>query len=119
MARLIAFLAAASCVPLFFTRWPPLVDYFPNLARVFILNDLLTVGRFADRYFLAPSLVPNLGMDAIMLPMLAGGLGIGVAGRLYVALVVVVSGLAVVALNRALFGRVSPLALAGFVFAYG
>jgi len=115
---LIAALTILTLVPVLLTRWPPLLDYVPHLARLHILHDLLTAGRFADHYQLAPGVLPNLGLEAGVLPLMLLGLDAGTAGRLFVAGVIVAMSLSVVALHRALFGRVSVAALAVFVFVY-
>lgn len=116
--QLMPILAVLTLAPLLLTRWPPLLDYVPHLARVHILHDLLTGGHFADRYQLAPGVLPNLGIEAGVLPLILLGLDVSTAGRIFVAGVIVATSLSVVALHRALFGRRSVAALAAFVYVY-
>lgn len=107
-----------SLLPLAFTQWPPLIDYLPHLARVFVEHSLLTDGRFADRFMWNPRVVPNLGLDAIILPLTMLGVPLAWAGKLFVALVILLNGAAVTILHRTLFGRLSPFPLIAFAFSY-
>lgn len=116
--RLMLLLAVLTLAPMLLTPWPPLLDYVPHLARLHILHDLLTTGRFAGRYQLAPGVLPNLGFEVGVLPLMLLGLKAGTAGRIFIAGVIVATSLSVVALHRALFGRHSVAALAVFVFVY-
>jgi hypothetical protein len=106
------------CIPVLLTEWPPLVDYVGNLARVHIIHDLLTTGRFAERYAMQWQIVPNLGIDAMVLPMLFVGIDTPTAGRLFVTIVIVATCLAVLATHGALFRRRSFVPMAAFAFAY-
>jgi hypothetical protein len=62
--------AALVSLPMVLSRVPPLYDYPSHLARVDIIHDLLTTGRFAPMYTLHPAVIPNLGIDAFVLPPL-------------------------------------------------
>ena len=107
-----------SLVPLSATTWPPLIDYLPHLSRVLIEHDLLTRGEFSDRFHWNLQVVPNLGLDLVILPLTFAGVPIGIAGRLFVAMVIVLTGASVVLLHRALFRRWSPVPLVIFGFSY-
>ncbi|MGI4794878.1 MAG: hypothetical protein ACRYF2_14880 [Janthinobacterium lividum] len=107
-----------SLLPLAFVQWPPLIDYLPHLSRVFIEHSLLTDGRFADRFTWNLRVVPNLGLDAVVLPLTLLGMPLDLAGKLFVALVILLNGTAVTFLHKALFGRLSPVPLIAFAFSY-
>ncbi len=107
-----------SLLPLVFVQWPPLIDYLPHLARVLIEHSLLTDGAFADRFMWNLRVVPNLGLDAVVLPLTLLGVPLDLAGKFFVALVILLNGAAVVLLHRALFGRLSPIPLIAFAFSY-
>lgn len=62
--------------------------------------------------------VPNLGLDAVVLPLTMLGVPLAWAGKLFVALVIVLNGVAVTILHRTLFGRLSPVPLIAFAFSY-
>ena len=91
-----------SLLPLAFVQWPPLIDYLPHLARVLVEHSLLTDGRFADRFMWNLRVVPNLGLDAIILPLTLLGVPLAWAGKLFVALVILLNGAAVTILHRAI-----------------
>lgn len=116
----VAFVVAGlfSLLPLAFVQWPPLIDYLPHLTRVLIEQSLLMDGRFADRFMWNLRVVPNLGLDAVVLPLVLLGMPLASAGKLFVALVILLNGAAVMFLHKALFGRLSPVPLIAFAFSY-
>jgi hypothetical protein len=107
-----------SLLPLAFVQWPPLIDYLPHLARVLVEHSLLTDGRFANRFMWHLRVVPNLGFDAAVLPLMLLGVPLAWAGKLFVAVVILLNGAAVIILHRTLFGRLSPVPLIAFGFSY-
>jgi hypothetical protein len=117
-AALVGVVAGIVCLPLLLSHWPPLLDYLRHLGRVYVLHDLLTSGRFADSYQLNWAILPNLGIDLSVLPLLFLGIPTDIAGRIFVGFVMVLTGLSVVALHRGLFATRSALPLIAFAFAY-
>jgi len=105
---------AAATAPLWLVRFPPLHDYPGHLARARILRDLGRDPLLAAYYEPASWLLPNVGMDAVLLALLQV-FEIEPAGRIFVGIVFALSLGGTVLLHRALHGRDSfwPL-LAGF-----
>jgi hypothetical protein len=97
---------------------PGLYDYPSHLARIDIIRHLLTDGRFADMYMFRLAVIPNLGMDAFVLPLTLLGVDVEVAGRIFVALVAPALCLGVIAVHCVLFRRLSVVPLAVFAFVY-
>ncbi len=116
-AVLAAGLSAASLVPLFAVRLPPLYDYPNHLARLYVL----TVGGRSDTlrefYSIQWHFIPNLAMD-LLVPPLARLVGVEWAGRLFLAatFLLLVSGTA--ALHFVLHRRLSPWPLLAFALLY-
>lgn len=97
---------------------PPLYDYPAHLAREFIIHDLLTQGSFSAMYELHFAVIPNLGMEAVVLPLLFLGVPIEIAGRIFLLLIVALLGTGVVRVHRALFQKVSFFPLLSFAFIF-
>jgi hypothetical protein len=112
----IALLAAAS--PILIFPIPPLFDYPAHLARQFIIHDLLTKGSFSAMYELHIAVIPNLGMESVVLPLLFLGVPVELAGRIFLVLIVALLGTSVVRVHRALFRKTSlfPLFSLAFIF---
>ena len=75
-------------VPLCFVTYPPLFDYPPHLARIYILDHWQKSLVFQSWYDSRSFILPNVGMDSIVF-VLAKLLPIDVAGRLFIALILV------------------------------
>jgi hypothetical protein len=91
-------------VPLFVVDVPPLLDYPNHLARAFVLASLpqdTILGRLYAPHW---SIIPNLALD-IITPPLIKILPVYVAGRLLIAIAVLLPVLGTVACNTALGGR--------------
>ncbi|WP_448207110.1 hypothetical protein [Azospirillum sp. sgz302134] len=104
-------------LPLLLVEMPPLLDYPNHLARVDVLLHYRTDPFLGEHYTASLTPVPNLLMEAVMLP-LASLLPLYVAGRLYVALTVVLTLVGVLMLHRTLFQRWSLWPLCGALFVY-
>ena len=117
--RRIALLAllAALVAPLFLTTIPPLLDYPNHLARMHVLIAAGHDPALARMYAIDWHIVPNLGMD-IAVPLLAKFLPLDIAGRLFIALALILPFLGTVALHDAVFRKRSwwPLASALAVY---
>lgn len=105
---------AALMVPLLVVDVPPLADYPNHLARAVILafsaQDLVLQRMFAVRW----DLIPNLATDLILPPMMRVVPPL-LAGKLVVALTVLLPTTGSIVLSRACFGRLSLWQLgAGF-----
>ena len=97
---------AATCIallaPLCVVDVPPLLDYPNHLARALILAfpDNPDLARIAAPHWL---ITPNLGLD-LLLPPLLHILPIHIAGRILIAVAVLLPVLGCIALHRAIFG---------------
>jgi hypothetical protein len=113
----LAALIAVLLVPLFLTEIPPLLDYPNHLARMHILSRLPDDADLARIYGTVWRIVPNIGID-IAMPALMHVLPLMVAGKVFVALALILPLVGVVALHRSLFGTVSYWPLAAGLVAY-
>jgi hypothetical protein len=107
-------LCAMLLVPLFLCDVPPLGDYANHLARVWVLSrisreaglgesglgDPVLAGMFATHW----AVIPNLGLDLVM-PPLVRWIGVYPAGKVAIAAGVLLPVLGCVAYQRALGGR--------------
>ena len=110
-------LAAAMLVPVFAFQVPPMADYVNHLARMHVIafgNDDPDLNQF---YAIHWQIIPNLIMD-ITVPFLARGIGTYAAGQVFVGLNLLATIGGVVALHRAVTGRLSPWPLVTFLFLY-
>ena len=105
---------ALACIvpalPLFLTEVPPLSDYPNHLARMWFLGTQTRDPAMAAMLAPAWGLLPNLGVDAV-LPWVMRVVPVHVAGRVMLALILVLPVLGAVALSTATFGRRSFWAL--------
>ncbi|MCW2244360.1 hypothetical protein [Azospirillum canadense] len=117
MALPLAIILVLLVLPLLLVDMPPMLDYPNHLARVDVLLHFRSDPFLAEHYTASLTPVPNLLMEAVMLP-LASVLPLYVAGRLYVALAAVLTMVGVLMLHRTLFGRWSLWPLCGALFVY-
>jgi hypothetical protein len=114
-ALLFTLLVAA--VPLWFTTYPPLLDYPGHLARIHILKHWQASPAYQRWYDLHSFILPNVGLEGIVLG-LAQLVPTAVAARLFVVLTLVLSLSGCMMLHRHLHGYFSwwPLVSALFLF---
>jgi hypothetical protein len=98
-------LGALAIVPVYFTRYLPINDYPFHLARMVILAQLDNP-IFARFYQQGSFLLPNVGMDAVVVP-LSAILGPERATRVFVELTLVVTLFGAMALHWAAHRRLS------------
>jgi hypothetical protein len=116
-------LALFALIPLWTTRYPPVHDYPFHLARIVILSHL-DDASFSRFYALGSFLLPNIGMDAVAVP-LAHLLGAELAVRVFVGLTLMTALFGAIILHRAAHRRISPwpllavLLLHNGIFRYG
>jgi hypothetical protein len=105
-------IAAVLLVPLFTTPIPPLLDYPNHLARMLViaLRDDPVIARM---YSVDLDIVPNVAMD-LLVPPLAVIMPLDVAGRVFIALCLLLPIAGAAVLHRAVFARRSywPLGIA-------
>ncbi len=107
----------AVLAPLVVTAVPPLHDYPFHLARADILASLPTSAFLRAHYEQGSFLLPNVGMDVVMVP-LTRLLPILLAGRVFLGLTLISMLTGTIALHAALHRRLSTWPLAGAFFLY-
>ena len=112
-----ALAGAITLLPLLSVSIPPLIDYPNHLARMHILAFIDTVPALRESYRVDWSLVPNLAMD-IVVPPIARLVGVFAAGKLFVAVAMLLPVAGIAALRHVLHGRVGFWPMAGFFFVY-
>jgi hypothetical protein len=115
-AALIA-LCGALVAPLALVDVPPLLDYPNHMARMFVLAFGPTDPILSRMYAPHWGLIPNLALDVLIPPALAV-MPLDVAGRIAIAVAILLPVAGCLALSRALFGRRSWWALASALPAY-
>jgi hypothetical protein len=90
--------------PLFVVDVPPLGDYPNHLARIFVLASLPDDPVLARFFMPHWSIIPNLALDLIGPPLIRV-LPVHVAGRLLIAIAMLLPVLGTVAYNRTLGGK--------------
>lgn len=119
-------LAVLAALPGLVARYPQMADYPAHLARWHIMLDHGRSPWLARYYAIDWHWIPNLGVDLLIGP-LAGLFGLTAAGRIVVIAIPLLTGLGLVAVDRALGRRVgagtalafctiwSPALLMGFL----
>ena len=107
----------AGIFPLLWVEIPPLVDYPNHLARLHVLANYAASAPLQQNYLIEWRLIPNLAIDGIA-TLLAPLFQPLTAGRLFLALTILLTIGGVAALHRALFGRLSLWPLASLAIAY-
>jgi hypothetical protein len=105
-------------VPVFSVRVPCLGDYINHLARIHILTTVAYSPALQQYYVPHWRLVPYLGMD-LPVALLAPLVGLYQAGRLFVAVCVMMPALAAAALRYAIYRRIGLIPAFGFLLSYG
>ncbi len=108
---------AISILPLAFTSYPPLLDYPSHLARVYVLAHRGEVPLLRAAYNPPIFLLPNIGMDLVMLT-LSEMMPVDIAGRVFVALLFLLTLGGSAFLYWSIQRRLSLWPLAGAVFLY-
>lgn len=108
-------LALASALPALVVRFPQMSDYPAHLARYHVMLDAGRSTDLAGFYTFAWKWGGNLGVDLLIGP-LAGLFGLENAGRIIVALIPVLTGLGILAVEWQLRRRIGPGSLLAFAF---
>ena len=113
-----ALVMAVVFIPLWSAEIPPLLDYHNHLARQYIQSGL-SGSDILQRFYGVDEWVasPYLAMDVIV-QSLSGFLPVDVSGKVFLSLLLLLIASAPIALNLALFGRVTPFALIGLLFVH-
>jgi hypothetical protein len=116
-ALLLPLLGLAALLPLLLADIPPLVDYLNHIARDYVLahfeqSEILPIYYRPEWAFL-----PNLAMDLFIVP-LTRIMPIDAAGKLFIGMTFLATAGGVLALSRALHGRIEWPAYLVFFFLY-
>ena len=108
-------LAAVVLWPLQAATVPVLMDYPNHLARAWLMSgDNAASGT---NYVVHWLLIPNLALE-LMIPFLGRWMAVEQAGRVFIAMAMLLPVLGTITLRRALWGRVGLWPLASFLFVY-
>ncbi len=99
-----AALALLMLLPMAAARIPLLVDYPVHLARLHVLATGAASPALRAMFRIDWSFIPNMTMDLVV-PRLAQVMPLTLAGKLFIALAMLLPPLGVIALHRAWFGR--------------
>lgn len=110
-------LTVVHVAPIWLVSTPPLQDYPAHMARMHVLMTLPSDPFLRAFYEVSWEVIPNLAMD-LLLPPVADGDSLHLAGRLFLSAVVAMWVTGPVALHCAIFGRISLWPLIASVFAY-
>lgn len=103
--------------PIAVTDIPPLVDYPSHLARMHILSTLDSNATLAEIYASSWTVLPNLAMEMVILP-LTGFLSVETAGRVFIALTMILLVGGTAALHRVIHGTTSLWPALSALFLY-
>jgi hypothetical protein len=112
--------AIAACVlvaPLFTIDVPPIVDYPNHLARLYISAHGSSDPWLSHMYKQHWAIIPNLGID-LLVPWTLSFVPLYSAGRIMLALTLLLPIIGTIAYHRALFGGNSFWPLSSFMVAY-
>jgi len=109
--------AIALLLPILAVQHPPLVDYPNHLARAWILRQYGDTPGFRQNYELHLAPIPNLALD-LLVPLLLRWFGVLAAGRIFLALTVILFIAGCHLLGKAVHGRPTWLALPCAFFVY-
>jgi hypothetical protein len=103
--------------PILVVQNPPLHDYPFHIARMYILTHWHESTALQDHYTIGSFILPNAAMD-IAVPLLSHVIPLETAGRVFLALALLLQVTGCVALHRSLHARYSlwPLVSSLFVF---
>jgi hypothetical protein len=110
-------LGAATLSPLLWASVPPLVDYPNHLARMWILVHRTDIPELARNYVVHWRILPDLAMDLVV-PLLSAVLPVELAGRVFIALIMIGLIAGTVTLHRVLFGRFAVWPVWSVLFVY-
>lgn len=114
---LLTALIFAASAPILTNRVAPLADYVNHLARMRIIADIGRDADLARLYTIEWAPIPNLIMDVVV-PPLSRVTGVYEAGHVFLVLIMVLMATGPAAIQKALFGRISPWCLAYLPFLY-
>ncbi|MBA4367688.1 MAG: hypothetical protein C0403_08625 [Desulfobacterium sp.] len=106
-----------SLIPLGMVRFPPMVDYPNHLARMYLLANLDQSDILSEFYRIKWTVLPNLAMDVIVPPLIKI-FPLEIAGRIFIAIILLLLLSGTCALFYALHRRISVWPLLAVLFLY-
>jgi len=117
IAILFVILMAVTLIPIATHPLPPLADYPNHLARMHVIDAIVSDPDLARFYTVEWQVIPNLMIDLIV-AALHRFMNVYLAGQIYIVLAFVLIASGTLALNRALIGRWSALPLIALPLLY-
>jgi hypothetical protein len=115
---IITTLILVSLVPLLWPAIPPITDLFVHIGRYSVAENLATDPLLQRYYDFNWAVIPNLGVDLLVLP-LSPLVGLEPAVKLIVMLIVALTVAAFALLSRQAHNRIAPTALFALPLVYG
>lgn len=109
--------AAILVIPLWCVRSPGMPDYPAHLAGFYLIGGAAAAKPLSEFYAINWILTPNLASE-LLVPALASLMPLETATKLFLTIAAVMWVLGPAMIQRALFGKIGPAALAGALFAY-
>lgn len=110
-------LGAIALYPIFSVTVPPLVDYPNHLARMHILAHAGSIPELQRNYVATGTVHPNMAMELVV-PPLARFMPIYMAGKVFIALTILLMLAGTVALRKAVHGDVGVWPMVTFLLLY-
>jgi hypothetical protein len=110
-------LLLAAWMPVLMVKVPAMIDYSNHVGRMYAIANLDHDPLLAQYYYVDWRLIPNLAMD-FLVPALAKLTGIFTASRIFVLATMLLMVTGPFAVEAALFRRLSPWPLVGFILIY-
>lgn len=117
LAALYAGLIAIALYPVFSVTVPPLVDYPNHLARMHILVNAAAIPELGANYVADWKLHPNMAMELIV-PQLARFMSIYMAGKVFIAMTLLLLLGGTMMLRKTLYGKVGLWPVVTFLLLY-
>lgn len=114
----VAALCLVSIIPVLVVDLPPLVDLYGHVGRYAVQTDLANRPELQPYYSYEWRLIGNLGAD-LLVEVLHRWLGLEGAVRAVVIATQLLATLGILAVSRAVHGRVTPFAIAALPLIYG
>lgn len=114
---LFALINLALVLPLWMTKYPPLMDYTNHLARAYILHNYDHVETFKSSYVKVIEPIPNLAFDLIA-PFFMKVCRVEVAGKIFLTLTLLLFTFGCHLLGSVIHGSPTWLAFSSALFAY-
>lgn len=110
-------LGAIALIPIFSVTVPPLIDYPNHLARMHILAHAESIPELRRNYLATGAMHPNMAMELVV-PLLAQFMPIYMAGKVFIAMTLLLMLAGTAALRKAIYGHVGVWPVVTFLLLY-